>query len=170
MSLKKKIENDILEAVRKSEKLTCSVLRMLKSVLINKEKEKRARFFKEQKGLSDQELIKKSELSDEEIIEAIFSEAKKRKESISEYKKVDKKEAVAKEEEELVILQKYLPEQLSEEEIKNIVLDTIKEVKAYEPKDMGKVMGALVPKIKGRADGSLASRIVKELLSSNLND
>ena len=167
MSLKETIESDILEAMRKGEKLTCSVLRMLKAVIINQEKEKRARSFKQEKKLSEQELIGKSTLSNEEIVEVICTEAKKRKESILEYEKVNKKEVADKEKEELAILQKYLPEQLSEKEIKDMILDTIKEVGACEPKDMGKVMSVLVPKIKGRADGGLASRIVRESLSSS---
>ena len=76
-------------------------------------------------------------------------------------------ELVDKETKELEILQKYLPEQMSEDKIREIVKETISQIGATTVADMGKVMGALMPKVKGKADGSLVSKIVKEELSSN---
>ena len=107
---------------------------------------------------------KESKLVDEEIINIISTEIKKRKEAAELYEKGDRKELANKEKKELVILQKYLPEQISEEEIKKLAKEAIAKTGATSQKDMGKVMGALSPQIKGKADGSLVSQIVKELL------
>ena len=100
------------------------------------------------------------------MLEVISSEVKKHKESISGFEKGERQDLVEKEKRELEILQKYLPEQISEEEIKEIAKEAIQETGAKEIKDMGKVMADIMPKIKGRADGSQASKIVKELLET----
>ena len=94
----------------------------------------------------------------------VQKEAKQRRDSIEEFTKAGRQELADKEQKELEILQKYLPEQLSEEEIKKLVDEAISQTGASNISDMGKVMGALMPKIKGKADGSLVSKIVKESL------
>lgn len=164
MGLKEKIQQNLNEAVKKREELTSSVLRMLSAAILNKEKEKRYQLAKENQSKKEEELVKQSQLTDEEVTEVICSEAKKRKEAIVEYLKGKRQDLVAKETKEMEILQKYLPEQLSEEEVKKLVKVAIEKTGAKEPKDMGKAMQELMPKIKGRADGNLVSKIVKELL------
>ena len=164
MVFKKKIQKDLNEAIKKKEDLTSSVLRLLLAAILNKEKEKRYKLSKEKPDLKEEELEKESQLTDEEVIEAISFEVKKRKEAIADYEKGERKELAEKEKKEIEILQKYLPEQLSEDEIKKIAKEAVEKVGAKEPKDMGKVMQELAPQVKGKADGSLVSKIVKELL------
>lgn len=142
-----------------------SVLRMALGAILNKEKEKRAKIAREHSELAAQALEKESQLTDEEIIEVLSSETKKRKESISEFKRGGRQDLVEKEKKELEILQGYLPEQLSEEELRKLVKEVINKVGAEQIKDMGKVMAELMPKLKGRADGNVVSTIVKEFLS-----
>lgn len=155
MSLRDKIQQDLNRSIKKREELTSSVLRMILAAILNKEKEKRYKL-KEEKDVY---------LTDEEIIEVIVSEAKKRKEAISEYKKGGRQDLSDKEEREAGILQKYLPEQLSEEDVRKLVEEALDETGAKEIKDMGKVMAVLMPRVKGRSDGNTVSGIVKEALS-----
>jgi len=156
MTLKEKIQEDVKDSVKQKEELRSSVLRLLSAAILNKEKEKRYKLGQE----------KEVQLTDEEIVDVISSEAKKRKEAMEGYQKGGREDSVKKEKEELAILQQYLPEQLSEEEIKKLVKAAIEKTEAVSPKDMGKVMAELTPKIKGRAEGELVSRIVKELIIS----
>ena len=156
MSLKEKIQKDLAESVKGKEELKTSVLRMLTAAILNKAKEKRYKSGEE----------KEAELNDEEIIEVIASEVKKRKEAAEEYEKGGRNDLAEKEKKELQILQKYLPEQLSEEEIKKLAKEAIEKIGAKDPKDMGRVMSGLMPQVKGKADGALVSKIVKELLAS----
>ena len=138
---------------------------MLKAAIFNKEKEKRYKLSRQKPELTGGELEKESQLIDEELIEVISSEVKKRKEAILEFERGKRKDLAKKEKAEMKILQNYLPEQLSEEEIKKLANESIKKVGAKDIKNMGKVMAELMPKIKGRAEGILVSKIVKELLS-----
>jgi len=165
MNLKEKIKIDLDKSLKTGEKLTLSTLRLLFSAIGNKEIEKRTKTVKKEKDLSEKELIKKSQLEDSEIIQLILSEIKKRKEAISLYQQGNRKDLVDKEEKETEILKKYLPEQISNEELKKITKDTIEKVGASSLKDMGRVMKELMPKIKGRVEGSKVSQVVKELLS-----
>lgn len=179
--LKEKIREDLNSALKEKKKLEVSVLRLLLSAIFNKEKEKRYKISKEKLKIEEEELEKESQLTAEEVIGVISSEIKKRKEAILEFDeallhltpryrsafekgKIEK--FVEKEKKELEILQKYLPKQLSEEEIKKLAKEAIKEIGAKEPKDMGRVMTELMPKVKGSAGGAEVSRIVKELLVS----
>ena len=164
MSLKEKIANNLRDVFKAKRELEVSVLRMLQAAILNKEKEKRAKLAKKKEDIIEEELVKESELTDEEIIEVISSEVKKRKEAISEFKKGGRQDLVEKEKVELEVLKKYLPEQISEEEIRKLAKEAIEGIGASGPKDMGKVMAELIPKIKGRADGGVVSQIVKELL------
>ncbi len=164
MALKQKIQEDLKNAIRKREETESLVLRMILASLHNREIEKKSKFRKQ--GKTEEEIIKEGQLTDEEIIEVISSEVKKRKEAISEFEKGRREDLVKKEKKEGEILQKYMPEQLPEEDIRKLVKKAIEKVGATEIKDMGKVMGRLIPEVKGRADGSMVNKIVKELLSS----
>jgi len=165
MNLKEKIQNELQEAVKNREELKSSVLRLLLSAIFNKEKEKRYKLSKQKPEFKEKDLEKESQLVNEEVIEVISSEIKKRKESIELFEKGEREDLVEKETKEKEILEKYLPEQLSEEEIKKLAKETIEKIGAKEIKDMGKVMAELMPKVKGRADGGLVSKIAKELLA-----
>lgn len=165
MPLKEKISEDLKGALKEKRELEVSVLRLLQAAIVNREKEKRAKIAKGREKIKEEELAKESQLTDEEVIEVISSEIKKRKEAILEFEKGGREDLVAKEKTELEVLQKYLPDQLSEEEIKKLAKEAVEKTGATEPKDMGKVMAELMPKVKGRAEGGLVSKIVKELLS-----
>ena len=104
--------------------------------------------------------------TDEDVITVVQKEAKQRRDSIEQFTAANRKELADKEQKELEILQTYLPAQMSEEEIRKLVKEAIIQTGATSAADMGKVMGALMPKTKGKADGSLVSKIVKESLSS----
>lgn len=156
MALKEKIFKDLIEAVKNKEELRSSVLRMFSAAILNKEKEKRYKTGQE----------KDVYLTDEETLEVLSYEIKKRKEAAIEYERANRHEMAEKEKQETEILKKYLPEQLSEEEVRELIREAIKETGASGQKDMGKVMAALMPKLKGRAEGSLVSQIVKETLTS----
>ena len=169
-----KIQEDLKISLKEKRELEVSVLRMLKAAIFNKEKEKRYKFTRQNPaerdlgGLSkekQEKLEKESALNDEEIIEVISSEIKKRKEAIDLYERGNRPELAGKEKKEVEILQFYLPEQMSEEEIKKIAEEAIGKTGAKEIKDMGKVMGIITPQVKGKADMSLVSKIVKESLS-----
>lgn len=164
MLLKEKIQQDLKTALKEKKELELSVLRMLNNAILIKEKIKRYQKSKQNPKLKEKDLEKESNLDEQEIIEVISSEIKKRKEAIFLFEKGKREDLLEKEKKELEILERYLPEQLSEEEIKDLVQKTIEKIGAKEIKDMGKVMKELMPKIKGKADASLVSKIVKEIL------
>jgi uncharacterized protein YqeY len=163
--LKEKIEKDFKEALLKRNEREISTLRMLKAAILEQEKEKR--YKKSQEKGTEADLEKESALSDEEIIKLILREIKKRKEAILEFEKGKRKDLVEKETQEIEILKRYLPEMLSEEEIKKMAKETIEKIRAKNIKDMGRVMKELMPKIQGKAEPSLVSQIVKSLLQNN---
>jgi uncharacterized protein YqeY len=163
--LKEKIEKDFKEALLKRNEREISTLRMLKAAILEQEKEKR--YKKSQEKGTEADLEKESALSDEEIIKLILREIKKRKEAILEFEKGKRKDLVEKEAQEIEILKRYLPEMLSEEEIKKMAKETIEKIRAKNIKDMGRVMKELMPKIQGKAEPSLVSQIVKSLLQNN---
>ena len=107
---------------------------------------------------------KKIELDDEGVLDVIAKELKKRRDSLPEFEKSGRTDLIENLNKEIEVLLGYLPEQLTEEEIQVIVDETIKEVQAESMKDMGKVMGAVTPKVKGRADNKIVSGYVKKLL------
>ena len=152
--LKDKIQADAKEAMKAGDAVKRLVLSLLQSAIKNKELQKRAKSGKAE------------ELNDDEIMEVISSEAKKRKESIESYEKGGRNEMAQKERDELNILMTYMPEQISEDEIRAEAKKAIGEIGAKEIKETGKVLSFLMPKLKGRADGGLVSRIVKEELST----
>ena len=116
-------------------------------------------------ALKNLEIDKKAPLAEEEILGVITKQVKQLKDSIEEFERGSRQDLVAKAQAEVEILSGYLPQQMSEAEVRDLVKQVIAEVGAQGPKDMGKVMGQLVPRTKGRADGKLVNQIVKELLS-----
>jgi uncharacterized protein len=154
MSLKEKIKDNLNSALKNKRESEVSVLRQLLAVIIEREKEKK---YKEKES-------GEVKLSSEEILEAVSSEAKKRRESIDSFEKGGRKELAEKEKQELEILKRYLPEQLSEEEIEKLVKEAVEKTAAKNLKDIGKVMAELMPKVKGKADGSMVGGKVRQLL------
>lgn len=114
--------------------------------------------------LKNAEIEKQAPLTDEEIIGVITKQVKQLGDSIAEFQKGGRSDLVAKAQAELEVLRGYLPEQMTEDEIRNLARQVIAEVGAAGPRDMGKVMGPMMARTKGRADGKLVSQIVKELL------
>lgn len=150
MLLREQLNADMKEAMKAREagKLRLAVIRMVWSTIRNLE------------------IDKKKELTEEEIAGVIAKEVKMRKDSIEEFQKGNRMDLVEQAEQEVEVLLPYLPQQLSEEEVRQVVSDTIAEIGATSPKEMGKVMSALMPKVKGRADGKLVNTIVRELLNN----
>lgn len=147
MSLRSKIPEDLKSALRNKNAVELSVLRMLQSAIRNREIDKN-----------------KSELTDEEVIEVIGSEIKKRKESIEGYMKGQRQDLVDKEKAELDVLIKYMPKQMTEEEVRDEVRKAIEEAGANTIKEIGQVMKIIMPRTKGKADGGLVNKVVKEEL------
>lgn len=148
--LKKQLQNELKKSMLAKDVLKTSVLRMVLSA---------TNYYEIQKGGAGYEA------NDEDVLSVIQKEAKQHKDSIEQFQKAGRQDLVDKETKELEFLQKYLPQQMSEEEIKKLVGEAISQTKASLPTDMGKVMGALMPKIKGKADGGIVSKIVKNQLS-----
>ena len=146
--MKERIQNDIKEALKAGEEIKVGTLRMVLAFFINKEKEKG------------------EAISDEEAMNVLQTEAKKRRESIEAFEKGGRPELAEKEKEELEILKIYLPEQLSAKEIQDFVTQAIEKTGATSMQDIGKVMGVLMPQVKGKADGNLVNTIVKKQLAS----
>ena len=130
--LKQTIQDNLIQALRKGDEVICSTLRLLLAAILSKEKEKRYKISKEEPELTEKELAEKSFLTDEELIEVVSSEIKKRKEAILGFEKGERKELAEKEKSEMEVLEKYLPEQLSEEEIKGLVKEAIEKAGAKE--------------------------------------
>ena len=162
MNLKERINQDIKQAMQGKNELLLLVLRGLSAAIHNKEIEKRTKLSKQEKDIKKLEEL--SKLTDEEIVEAIAGEAKKRKDAIIEFEKGNRQDLVDKEQKELEFIKQYLPEQMSEEAIKEIVKKAIAETGAAGAKDTGKIMSQIMPQLKGKADGQLVSKIVGELL------
>lgn len=141
-----KINADLVTAMKAKNEAATSALRMLKSALKYKE------------------VDLKRELKDEEVVEVLAKQAKQRKESIEGFEKGGRAEMVAKEKAELSLIEQYLPASLGDEELAKLIEEAIKTTGAAGPKDMGKVMGVLTPKIKGRADMGKVSGLVKSKL------
>jgi uncharacterized protein YqeY len=116
-------------------------------------------------SIQNREIEKKEALDDDEVLAEISSSAKRRRESIEAFKEGDRADLVEKEEAELAILQEYLPEQLSPDEIRGVVEEVVKAVGAASASDLGKVMKELMPRLRGRADGKLVNEIVRQVLS-----
>lgn len=150
MSLKERLIEDMKAAMKAREegKVRLSVIRMIRAAVKNAEIEK------------------KQEFNDDQVIEVIARELKMRRDAIEEFTKGNRMDLVQGMNEEVSILMEYLPQQLSEEEIKQIAREVIAEKNAQGLKDLGKVMGTIASHTKGRADGRQVNGIVRELLSS----
>ena len=149
MSIKETLRTDLTEAIRGRDEITSSTIRMVLTAITNEEvagKEART-------------------LSEDEIITVLSREAKKRREAAEEFAKGNRPEKAAEEKAEGEVIAKYLPAQLSEDDIKKLIAAAIASTGAAGPADMGKVMGAIKPQIVGKADGSLVSTLVKAALA-----
>lgn len=148
MALKEQLTEDMKAAMKAKEegKLRLGVIRMVRS------------------AVRQAEIDGKKELDDDGVAAVISKELKQRKDSLEEFQKGGRDDLVEKTNEEIKVLLSYLPEQLGEDEIRNLVKAAIEETGAASPKDMGKVMKVLMPKTKGKADGKLVNNIVKEML------
>ncbi len=163
--LREKIEADFKEAMKEKDEAKLAILKMLKAALANRQSEKRYQASKEQADLDERELEKESLLTEEEVIKEIMAMVKKGKQAIADFEKGGREDLVKKEKAEIDILQGYLPPQLSDEEIRKMAEESVRQSGAEGIKDMGKVMAHLMPQIKGKAEGSRVSQILKELLS-----
>ena len=146
MGIKDVISKDLIDSQKAKDKLKTSTLRLLNSEIKNAE------------------IAKGEKLKEEEISVIVGKEIKRRKEAIEEYKKGNRDDLVEKEGKEEKILKHYMPEQLSEEKIKEIISNAITEVDASGKQEMGKVMGKVMPQVKGKADGSIVNKIASQLL------
>ena len=145
--MREKILNDLKEAMKAQDKEKLTVIRMVKG------------------AIQMEELNTKRELNDDEVISIIAKQIKTRKESIVEFEKGNRNDLIEKTESEIKILEEYMPEQLSEDEVREIVDKVFMEVNPTGMSDMGKLMGKLNPLLKGKADMGLVSSIVKSKLS-----
>ena len=148
MQFSEKLSDDYKDALRSGDKIKVSVLRMIKAAVKNREIEKG------------------SLLSDDEIFAVFRSFVKRANESIEQFSKAGRMDLAEKEKEELSIMQGYLPLQPGEDEIRKLVKEIISETGAAGPKEMGKVIKAVMAKTKGLADGKLVSNLVKEMLEA----
>jgi uncharacterized protein len=147
VSLLERLNQDMKTSMKNKEKTKLSVIRMLRSEIKN------------------EEIERQHTLNDEEVIEVLMRELKKRKDALQQFEEAGRKDLVQQLQEEIAVIQPYLPEQLSEEELRELVREVLQETGATSKADMGKVMKAIMPRVKGRADGKLVNRLVQEALS-----
>ncbi|MDP3696804.1 MAG: GatB/YqeY domain-containing protein [Candidatus Taylorbacteria bacterium] len=166
--LKDKLQTDVKEALKSGNAVKRMVLNLVLSAVKSRELEKRTKLSKTESDATKLEEV--SKLNDEEVVEVLSSEMKKRKDSVEQYTKGGRPELAEKETREIAILIGYMPEQMSEEAVREEVKKAISQTSASGPKDMGKVIGAVMVKIKGKADGQMVSRLVKEELQNRLKN
>ena len=145
--LKEKLQQEMKDALKSGDSKKRMVLGMVLATIKNKEIEKR------------------SELGDDDLIVVVASEIKKRKDAIEQYEKGGRPELAEGEKKEAEILMAYMPEQMSEDQIREEIKKTIDQIGSKEIKEMGKIIGAVMARVKGKADGQMVSRFVKEELS-----
>lgn len=146
--MKERILNDLKDAMKSQDKELLVVIRMVKG------------------AIQMEELNLKRELNDDEVISIIGKQIKSRKESIVEFEKGNRQDLIDKTQSEIEILNKYMPAQLTDEELNKIINEVFENMKPSGIKDMGKVIGAINPLVKGKADMALVSKIVKEKLNN----
>jgi len=146
MNLKEQIENDLKSSMKSGDNTARGVLRMLFS------------------DIKNVEINERKKISDEKIIEIIKKNIKSRKDSVEQYTKGNRKDLASQEKAELEILEKYMPEQMSEEEVRKIVVDIISKSEAVGASDFGRVMGVVMKEIGNKADGGLVGGILREEL------
>ena len=147
-SIKDKLQDDWKAALKAKDKFTASVISTAKAAVLLVEKTNNVK------------------LEEDEVISILAKEIKQRREAMLEFEKGNRQDLIDQSKAEIEILLKYLPQQLSEEEIKQLVKESAEEVGANSIKDMGKVMSAVKPKVVGKADGKLVSQLVKEYLNN----
>lgn len=150
MALKEKLMVDLKSSMKNKDSIRKNTITMIRAAIKQKEVDERI------------------ELDDQGVIEIISKQLKEKKNVIEDFKKGQRQDLVEQTEKEMEILLEYLPKQLSEDDIRKIVMETVKEVNASSMKDMGLVMKSVMPKVKGKADGNTVNKIVKEILEVNL--
>lgn len=148
MSVLDQLNQDMKQAMKDKATVKLSVIRMVKAAIKN------------------EEIKTQSELSDDAVLTVLTRELKQRRDSLHEFEKAGREDLASKIREEIEVLTSYLPAQLSEDEIRQIIREAITATGAASKKEMGKVMGVIMPKVKGKADGSLVQKIVSEELPS----
>ncbi|MFS0780863.1 GatB/YqeY domain-containing protein [Bacillus sp. 1P06AnD] len=148
MSLLDRLNHDMKQAMKNKEKDKLSVIRMLKAALQN-----------------EAYALRVDELTEAEELTVLSRELKQRKDSLQEFSNADREDLVEKVQSEIKYVEVYMPQQLTAAEVEQIVIETIQSVGAVSKADMGKVMGSLMPKVKGKADGSLVNKLVQQHLS-----
>ena len=146
MSLKQKLQEDLKSSMKNKDAIKKSVITLIRS------------------SIKQYEVDNRVELQDDEIVDLIAKQLKQTRDSREEFAKAGRDDLVSKAEAEIEVLKEYLPQQLSEEELNEIVISTISEVGATSMKDMKKIMTSIMPKVKGRADGKLINKLVKKNL------
>ena len=146
--MKERILNDLKEAMKQKDKELLSVIRMVKG------------------AIQMDEIAKKRELSDDEVIAIISKQIKTRKESIAEFEKAGRDDLKNQTQSEIDILMRYMPEQMSEEEVLRVIDQAFETVQPTSMKDMGKLMGVITPQVRGKADMGFVNKIIKERLSA----
>lgn len=147
MTLLTKLNDDMKAAMKGKDKESLQVIRMLKA------------------SLQNEKINLGRDLTDEEELAIISREMKQRRDSLAEFEKVGRDDLAEKTKSEIAIVERYLPAQLTEDEIRQVVSQAIEQTGASSPKEFGKVMGVVMPKVKGKADGNQVNAIVKELLN-----
>ncbi|AYW45326.1 GatB/YqeY domain-containing protein [Tetragenococcus koreensis] len=147
MTLLTKLNDDMKAAMKNKDKESLQVIRMLKA------------------SLQNEKINLGRDLTEEEELTIISREMKQRRDSLAEFEKVGRDDLAEKTKSEIAIVENYLPAQLTEEEIRQIVSEAIEQTGASSPKEFGKVMGVVMPQVKGKADGNQVNAVVKELLN-----
>jgi len=145
--LKQDIESQIKEALKSGDQMRLSTLRFLLAAIQN------------------EEIAKQKELTEEDVVAVVQRQVKQHRESIEAFQKAHRDDLVQKEQTELQILNKFLPQQLSEEELRKVVEEVVGQLPESEKNNFGKVMGAVIGRVKGKTDGSMVSEVVKEFLA-----
>ena len=151
--MKEKIADDLKEAMRARNKVRLRTLRALRAALVEKEIEKRR--------------SKEDTLSEKQELRVLQKQAKQRREAIEQYEKADRSDLAEKEQEELAIIEEYLPRQLEDEEVREVIREVIDDTGASSMQDMGAVMGPVMQRLRGRADGQRVQDLVRSALSAN---
>ena len=147
MDLKTQLTNDLKDGLRSGDKLRVSVIRLLTTMIKNREVDKRG------------------PLTDPEVLQAVSTSCKQRQEAIEQFRQGGREDLASKETAELAILQSYLPKPLTAEELQGLVQEAIREAQPTSAKEMGKVMALLMPRVTGRADGKVVNTMVREALA-----
>lgn len=153
MTLRERIDGDLKAAMKAKDKVRLETVRSIKKLILEKEVEART-------------ATGESTLTPDQELQLLSQLAKQRRDAIEQYQKANRPDLAEQEAGELAVIEEYLPQQLTEEEVKTIVLEVIAAVGATSAKDMGKVMGPVMQRLKGQADGKLVQGLVKQSLSA----